>query len=380
MNNNIKKALTILPLAATIICSGTQSFAQNGKYLLKGNIAKATGKIYLAHELNGSPVTVDSAKVTNGEFVFKGTVKSPGFYSLSNKGLKYPIQFILENSAITVTKTADSLAMAQIKGSAAQDVYTGFYNGPWKEITATAGTIYGKLDQAEKAAKAAGTKVDSLTRVGIDQEFAALDKKNQQAVKDYIAKHPSSAGAAAVIYDRFIGYPNFPVARELFAGLTKEAQQSAIGAMISNSLAIDAKTGKGKLAPAISMTDKDGKIVKLSDFKGKYVLIDFWASWCGPCRKENPNVVAAYKKYHDKGFEVLGISLDSKKEAWLKAIEADGLSWTHVSELKGWQNTAATEYGVKAVPASFLIDPNGKVVGKDLRGEELNKTLAQLFK
>lgn len=380
MNNNIKKALAILPLAAAIICSGAPSFAQNGKYLLKGNIAKATGKIYLEHELNGNPVKVDSAKVTNGEFVFKGAVKSPGFYSLNNKGLKYPIQFILENSAITVTKTADSLSMAEIKGSAAQDVYMGFYSGPWKEITATAGGIYGKLDKAEKAAKAAGTKVDSLTRAGIDQEFKDLDTKNQQAVKTYISKHPSSAGSAAVIYDRFIGYPNFPVARELFAGLTKEAQLSMVGAMITKSLAIDAKTGKGKVAPAISMTDKDGKIVKLSDFKGKYVLIDFWASWCGPCRKENPNVVAAYKKYHDKGFEVLGISLDSKKDAWLKAIEADGLSWTHVSELKGWQNTAATEYGVKAVPASFLIDPNGKVVGKDLRGEELNKTLAQLFK
>jgi peroxiredoxin len=377
---NLKKTFAILLFAAVMICSGTQSFAQNGKYFLKGNIAGASGKIYLMHELNGSPVTVDSAKVVNGEFIFKGSVKSPGFYSLTNKGLKYPIQFILENSAITVTKTADSLAMAEIKGSAAQDVYTGFYSGPWKEITAVAGDIYGRLDKAEKAAKAAGTKVDSLTRAGFDQEFTELDKKNQMTVKAYISKHPSSAGAAAIIYDRFIGYPNFPVARELFAGLTKEAQQSAIGAMINKSLTIDANTAKGKAAPAISMTDKDGKIVQLSDFKGKYVLIDFWASWCGPCRKENPNVVAAYKKYHDKGFEILGISLDSKKDAWLKAIEADGLTWTHVSELKGWQNSAATKYGVKAVPASFLIDPNGNVVGKDLRGEELNKTLAQLFK
>ncbi|WP_367868279.1 redoxin domain-containing protein [Pedobacter sp. WC2423] len=377
---NFKKAFAILPFAVVMICSGAQSFAQNGKYLLKGNIPVASGKIYLEHELNGNPVKIDSAQVVNGKFVFKGSVKSPDFYSLTTKGLKYPIQFILENSAITVTKPADSLASAEIKGSSAQEVYQSFYKGPWKEITAIAGGIYNRLDKAEKAAKTAGTKVDSLTRAGFDKEFAVLDKKNQIAVKAYISQHSSSAGAAAIIYDRFISYPNFPVARELFAGLTEEARQSAIGELITKALATDAKTAKGKAAPAISMTNKDGKIVHLSDFKGKYVLIDFWASWCGPCRKENPNVVAAYKKYHDKGFEILGISLDSKKEAWLKAIEADGLIWTHVSELKGWQNSAAKEYGVRAVPASFLIDPNGNVVGKDLRGEELNQTLAQLFK
>lgn len=369
-----------MPLAAILICSGLQSFAQNGKYLLKGNLANLTGKVYLVHERNGSPVKVDSTTLVNGEFVFKGAVKSPEFHSLTQKGLKYPISFILENSAITVTKSADSLSMAEVKGSAAEDVYMGFYKVPWKEITATAGRIYGKIDKAEAAAKAAGLKVDSLTRAGFDQEFAALDVQNIAAVKAYIAKHPASAGSAAIIYDRFIAYPNFPVATELFAGLTKAAQQSAIGASITNSLAIDAKTAKGKVAPAFSMADQNGKIVKLSDFKGKYVLIDFWASWCGPCRKENPNVVAAYKKYHDQGFEIIGISLDSKKEAWLKAIDVDGLTWTHVSDLTGWQCATAQTYGVKAVPASFLIDPNGKVVGKDLRGEELNKTLAELFK
>lgn len=379
MKNNLK-SLPIIPLAAILLFSGLQSFAQNGKYLLKGNLAHLTGKVYLGHEVNGNPVKVDSATLVNGEFVFKGAVKSPEFYSLTHKNLKYPIQFILENSAITVTKTADSLAMAEVKGSAAQEVYMGFYTVPWKEITAKAGEIYGKIDKAEAAAKAAGVKVDSLTRAGFDQEFAALDVQNKNAVKEYISKHPSSAGAAAIIYDRFIAYPNFPVATELFASLTKDAQQSVIGSSITKAIAIDAKTAKGKPAPAFSMADKDGKIVHLSDFKGKYVLIDFWASWCGPCRKENPNVVAAYKKYHDKGFEIIGISLDSNKEAWLKAVDKDGLTWTHLSDLKGWQCATATTYGVKAVPASFLIDPNGKVVGKDLRGEELNKTLADLFK
>jgi len=374
MNNILKRTLAIVPFAALVFYGG-QVLAQNGKYLLKGNLANVTGKIYLGHEIDGKPIIIDSATVVNGTFTFKGSVIQPDFYSLSNNNLKYPIQFILENSAITINKSADSLAIPKIKGSAAQDVYMGFYEGPWKAITAKAGDIYGRLDNAEKSGK-----MDSITRAGFDREFRILDTLNIAAVKEYVIKHPASAGSAAIIYDRFIGYPNFSVATELFSLLNKETQQSAIGSRIKTALQTDAKTAKGRVAPEIVMTDKDGKIVKLSDFKGKYVLIDFWASWCGPCRKENPNVVAAYKKYHDKGFEILGISLDSKKDAWLKAIAADGLSWTHVSELQGWSNTAATAYGVKSVPASFLLDPEGKVVGKDLRGEQLNKTLAGLFK
>lgn len=375
-----KNNLLTVTIAALLILNAGQGMAQQGKYLLTGNIEGAEGKIYLEQESADGKGFKDSTNLVNGNFQFKGSVKSPGFYSLSTKGLQYPVQFILENSAISVTKLKkDSLSRADIKGSAAQDVHMGFYDGPWKAISEKAGSIYQAIEAADKAAKAAGGKTDSLTRAGFDEQFKALDLENQQAVKAYVSQHSASAGAAAVIYDRFIGYPNFPVATELFALLTKEAQQSAVGQQISSSLAIDAKTAKGKTAPAIAMADKDGKIVKLSDFKGKYVLIDFWASWCGPCRKENPNVVAAYKKYHDKGFEILGVSLDSNKEAWLKAIQADGLTWTHVSDLKGWKNAAAAEYGVKSVPASFLLDPNGKVVDKDLRGEELNKTLESLL-
>ena len=376
LKNTIKRTLRIAPMAALLFCSALQGAkAQNGKYLLKGNIAGARGKVYLGHEVNGNAVTIDSTNLINGSFLFRGSVKDAGFYSLSNKSLKYPISFILENSAITVTKSTDSLAPVKVTGSSAQDVYMGFYDGPWKKITEKAGDIYGRLDLAEKKGK-----VDTATRAGFDREFSSLDTLNQAAVKAYVSKHPASVGSAAIIFDRFISYANFPVAKDLFSLLSKNVQQSAMGNQITKAFQLDAKTAKGKPAPVFSMTDTAGKVVSLADFKGKYVMIDFWASWCGPCRKENPNVVAAYKKYHDKGFEILGVSLDSNKESWLKAIRADGLAWTHVSDLKGWSNAAAAEYGVKAVPASFLLDPEGKVVGKDLRGEELNKTLEGLFK
>lgn len=135
----------------------------------------------------------------------------------------------------------------------------------------------------------------------------------------------------------------------------------------------------GNPAPEISLPDPEGNVVKLSSLKGKVVLIDFWASWCGPCRKENPHVVNLYKKYKDKGFTVYGVSLDKNKGAWVKAIEQDGLTWTHVSDLRGWDNKAALNYGVRSIPATFLIDAQGNVIAKNLRGKALENALAEIF-
>jgi thiol-disulfide isomerase/thioredoxin len=137
----------------------------------------------------------------------------------------------------------------------------------------------------------------------------------------------------------------------------------------------------GATAMNFTQNDTAGKPVTLSAFRGKYVLVDFWASWCGPCRMENPNVVSAYAKYHPKGFDILSVSLDraGDKDKWLKAIYADRLAWTHVSDLQFWQNAVAVQYGVGSIPQNFLIDPQGKIVAKGLRGEDLEKKLDEIF-
>jgi peroxiredoxin len=166
----------------------------------------------------------------------------------------------------------------------------------------------------------------------------------------------------------------------IYASFTGDAKKGPFAAMLDKTVA-SAEIGRvGSVLPEFTQNDASGKSVSLSSLRGKYVLIDFWASWCGPCRAENPNVVKAFNAYKSKGFTILGVSLDQDKAKWLEAIKKDGLTWTHVSDLKYWNNAVAQQFGIQSIPANFLIDPNGVVIGKDLRGEELEKFLAKNIK
>ncbi|MCK7557779.1 TlpA family protein disulfide reductase [Chitinophaga sedimenti] len=199
----------------------------------------------------------------------------------------------------------------------------------------------------------------------------------------FIQENPSSFFSLVALKEvSVMNNMDMTVIEPLFSSLSDELRMTPAGREFAEAMNKEKALIEGKQAPDFTQNDVNDKPVKLSDFRGKYILLDFWASWCGPCRQENPFVVKAFNQFKDKNFTVLSVSLDKEgnKAAWLKAIEQDGLSaWTHVSDLKYWDNNVARMYGVRGVPTNYLIDPTGKIIAKNLRGEELQKKLEEVI-
>lgn len=355
-----------LMVATALFVTGT-AYGQSGPYTVSGQIeGLGNDKVYLSANYSGKEVK-DSVTAQNGIFKFKGSVPGTLIYGLRFGKNNYLTVVIQPNENIEVKGNLAHLDEAKITGAKEQGVFREWMKS-WTTIRNRAGVLYKMADSIGKG-----------DRTLVDAGFADLNKRLIDSVDLFVKRHSSSAIAAFVITDRFVNYPNPEKAKSNYEALTTAGKNTLYGKELGNSLKIAAKTGVG-VKPDFTLPDRDGKLFKLSSLKGKVVLVDFWASWCGPCRKENPNLVKAYAKYHDKGFEIVGVSLDDKKEAWLKAIEADKLSWLHVSDLKGWKSDLATEYGIRSIPTSFLVDENGKIIAKDLRGEELDKKLSAIYK
>jgi thiol-disulfide isomerase/thioredoxin len=224
-------------------------------------------------------------------------------------------------------------------------------------------------------------KNDRLLVKALKERYDCAVEERDEILFDFIGKHPQSYISLIVIaqlHDE--NRVNKLTVDSLYNGLSASVKETDFGKALGvNIKALLNNTVGGKATDFVQNTP-DGKPVKLSDFRGKYVLVDFWASWCGPCRRENPNIVKAYKTYKNKNFTILGVSLDKDKQAWLAAVEKDGLDWTQVSDLKFWDNGAAKLFGVQSIPQNMLIDPDGIIIRKNLRGEELQKVLSEILK
>lgn len=364
-------------LALTLISAITSCSKKDEGYTINGNIpGLKDGMIYLEFVDGDKNILKDSVKILDGHFTFAGKVEEPLRYSIKLKGQEFGKVFILSNETIAFAANKDSIYMAKLIGARQDSIYSLYYKNEFKKIQSIAGPVYKASDSLSQNGK---VKLTPDQQVMMDKRWADLQKLADDLTFKFIKTHKDKVAGVLVLEDRLVTYGTPQQVKEYFAVLSPEVQKSYFGKRIKEAIDLNDKTAVGAPALEFSQTDVNGKIVKLSDYKGKYVLVDFWASWCGPCRKENPNVVVAYKAYHDKGFEVLGVSLDDKKKLWEKAIEKDGLTWTHVSDLKGWKNEVAVMYGVKLVPTNYLIGPDGKIVAKNLREEALQSKLKEIF-
>jgi len=376
MKHIIVLTLALLPLAI---------FAQSEFFTINGTVGKLNtpSKVYLSFRQDKKTIT-DSATIKNGVFELKGKVSYPVKAKLilnhtgkvvQNQQTTDFIELYLEKGIITVT-SKDSLIKAAIVGPV-----VNAENGRLTEQLATAQNQK-KVIMAEYYAASDEKKSSKEFQDETEKKYNAILKEIQRIETAFIRDNPNSYVSLDIVRNTGGSIPNVEVLDSLFKSLTERVRNSTLGKELSERIDKLKLVAVGAMAPDFTQMTPDNRPVKLSDFKGKYVLIDFWASWCGPCRAENPNVVKVYNQYKDRGFTILGISLDNEKarEAWLKAITKDQLTWTQVSDLKGWYNEVAALYSVKAIPQNFLIDPSGKIIAKNLRGGELEVKLKEIFK
>jgi peroxiredoxin len=364
----MKKLFYLLSAAILVYaCSSEPHYIVKGKIKGSDNIT-----FYLMKRDGGQTVTIDSAVSKNGSFTMKGgKTDYPQLVQLVAGNTSQRASFYLENSKIKVEGTLDSLFDAKVTGSKTQDEYQQFLDEN-KPLSDSYADLYAQYQAANQNGDVAKVAEIEKSASDIEKQMTGLQKK-------FVADHPSSYVSPAILSSLSYEMDGEELDSVINKFDAKIAELPQVKTLKERAEAMKA-VSVGKKAPDFTMNDVNGNPVSLSSRIGsKLLLIDFWAAWCGPCRQENPNLVKVYNTFNKSGFEVLGVSLDQRKEDWVKAIADDKLTWTHVSDLQYWNNAAARLYAVNAIPANFLLDQNGTIIARNLRGEDLYNKVNEIL-
>lgn len=355
------------------------SFTINGKV-----VGMNTGAMMLAYpDPTGKKLILDSAEIENSLFHFKGAVESPVRAAFYIKGTRHNYaeqnkNFYLENSFIKVLVYKDSMNTSKVSGSLSNDDNDS--------ISALMAPYYETLGSLRKVQQFASKQHLNSVLKNLDNIYDELPSAQRKLIVDYALAHPESYAITSMLNISFTNnQTDLPLLKKVYDHFSTSVKGSVGGQDIAGLITRIERVQIGNRAPEFSLPDQNGKSIDLASFKGKYVLLDYWASWCVPCRAESPYLVKAFEKYKNKNFTIVSVSLDVEKDKqkWLDAFKKDGMSWTQLCSLKGYENYGDDDvrklYSVQGIPDNFLIDPQGKIVARGLRGEDLEKELSKIL-